>query len=101
MWLAHDEFPAAQAAPHFAPPGRAAEPVSECLLIGRIRDVSCERAADQLPPVDAVIFMHGRLRSFDTGTCRSFSAGSEESKRARTAPIQSGPVSEAHLAART
>src|SRR6516162_2915189 len=73
MWLAQDEVTAAQAAPHFAQPGLAAEPVGECLLIGRIGDVSCEPTGDQFPSVDPAIFAHGR----------SFNADGEPCKRAR------------------
>src|SRR6516225_8035272 len=70
MWLAQDEFTAAQAAPHFALPGLAAEPIGECLLVGRIGDVSREPAGDQFPTIEAAIFVHGR--SFNAGgkTCK-------------------------------
>ncbi|BBZ50165.1 hypothetical protein MHEI_18820 [Mycobacterium heidelbergense] len=47
--------------------------------------MSGESAGDQFPTVDAAISVHGRLRSLDIGTCRSFSAGGDERKGTRAA----------------
>src|ERR1700740_3190061 len=77
--LAEGEFTATQATPHLAQPGRTAQPVGERLLVRRISDVPCECAGNQLPPIHAAIFAHGR----------SFNAGGEPRKRARTTGVRS------------
>src|ERR1700746_1188346 len=76
--LADGEVTATQAAPHFAQSGGTTQPVSESLLVRRIGDVSCERAGNQLPPVESA-FAHGR----------SFNAAGKPRKRARTTDVRS------------
>ena len=55
-----DEVAAAQAAPHLAEPGRAAEPLGEGVVVGRVGDVATARAGAQLPPVVVSRFGHRR-----------------------------------------